>query len=322
MWGLKIFRFYLYGKKVFFYTDHQALEPLIKRNRCNRQYSARLTRWLDRLAHFDIAIQHIAGSILKFTDFLSRNPVKNATTEAVYDEQYVMNILSEQVELNRKYGVILDDQSQNATERSKTTETNFNDQSQRHRAFEKNREVNKKHEQAKLTTDNRRQKANSENPIQKSNQNSSSNQISLQILPLFKTDMYRDYFHWGATAEIMEIIRKRRKSLETLRLVERRLETSRSGTIRRKFDMNARRPNNSAKRIEKEAIGNPTLPTCRIYKDGSGSQNLFFGPNMQKEIEEKAKNCVACMASGKNLKYQTRIRKTKNNNGAGTTNSN
>ena len=25
---------------------------------------------------------------------------------------------------------------------------------------------------------------------------------------------------------------------------------------------------------------------------------------MQKEIEEKAKNCVACMASGKNLKYQ------------------
>ena len=68
VWGLEKFRFYLYGKKVFLYTDHQALEPLIKRNRCNRQYSARLTRWLDRLAHFDIAIQHIAGSNLKFTD--------------------------------------------------------------------------------------------------------------------------------------------------------------------------------------------------------------------------------------------------------------
>ena len=36
--------------------------------------------------------------------------------------------------------------------------------------------------------------------------------------------MDRDYFHWGATAEIMEIIRKRRKSPETLRLVERRLD--------------------------------------------------------------------------------------------------
>ena len=100
VWGLEKFRFYLYGKKVYLYTDHQALEPLIKRNRCNRQYSARLTRWLDRLAHFDIAIQHIAGSNLKFTDFLSRNPVENATTEDVYDEQYVINILSEQAELN------------------------------------------------------------------------------------------------------------------------------------------------------------------------------------------------------------------------------
>ena len=92
-----------YGKKVYLYTDHQALKPLIKRNRINRQYSARLTKWLDRLAHFDIAIQHIAGSNLKFTDFLSRNSVEKATSEDVYDEQYVINILSEQVNLNAKY---------------------------------------------------------------------------------------------------------------------------------------------------------------------------------------------------------------------------
>ena len=44
VWGFKKIRFYLYGKTVFLYTDHQALEPLIKRNRCNKQYSARLTR--------------------------------------------------------------------------------------------------------------------------------------------------------------------------------------------------------------------------------------------------------------------------------------
>ena len=37
MWGLGKFRFYFYGKNVFLYTDHQALEPLIKRNRCNKQ---------------------------------------------------------------------------------------------------------------------------------------------------------------------------------------------------------------------------------------------------------------------------------------------
>ena len=75
VWVLEKFRFYLYGKKVYLYTDHQALEPLIKRNRSNRQYSARLTKWLDRLTHYDISIQHIAGSNLKFTNYLSRNPV-------------------------------------------------------------------------------------------------------------------------------------------------------------------------------------------------------------------------------------------------------
>ena len=111
VWGLEKFRFYLYGKKVYLYADHQALEPLIKRNRCNKQYSARLTRWLNRLAHFDIAIQHIAGSNLKTTDYLSRNPVGGATPEDNYDEEYVINILSEQARLNLKYGQSFADQS-------------------------------------------------------------------------------------------------------------------------------------------------------------------------------------------------------------------
>ena len=51
--------------------------------------------------------------------------------------------------------------------------------------------------------------------------------------------MDRYYFHWGATAEIMEIIRRRRKSPEFLRLVERTLDICRPGTMRRKVDMNA-----------------------------------------------------------------------------------
>ena len=80
VWGLEKFLFYLYGKKVLLYTDHKALEPLIKRNRSKKQYSARLTRWLDRLAHFDISIQHIAGNNLKFTNYLSRNPVGGSHT--------------------------------------------------------------------------------------------------------------------------------------------------------------------------------------------------------------------------------------------------
>ena len=239
VWGLEKFRFYLYGKKVFLYLDHQALEPLIKRNRCNLQYSARLTRWLDRLAHFDIAIQHIAGSNLKFTDFLSRNPVENAATEDVYDEQYVINILSEQAELNLKYGSLFVDQLHNASKRNKMNETKSDDHSKHNRTFENNRDVNKNRDQARFTSNNSREKLKPESKIRNAtlHQNSISN--SNLILP-FKNEMDREYFHWGATTEIMEIIRRRRKSPETLRLVERRLEISRPG-MRRKFDMNAQR---------------------------------------------------------------------------------
>ena len=124
VWGVEKFRFYLYGKKVHLYTNHEALEPLIKRNRSNKQYSARLTRWLDRLTHFDISIQHIAGNNLKFTDYLSRNPVGGATPEENYDEEYVINILSEQAKLNIKYGPIFADQSKSEkaiTETKKST---------------------------------------------------------------------------------------------------------------------------------------------------------------------------------------------------------
>ena len=120
VWGLEKFRFILYGKKVYLYTDHQALEPLIKRNRSNKQYSARLTRWLDRLTHFDISIQHIAGSNLKFTDNLSRNSVGGATPEENYNQEYVNNILTEQAELNLKYGQLFANQSESSKIKTET----------------------------------------------------------------------------------------------------------------------------------------------------------------------------------------------------------
>ena len=52
-------------------------------------------------------------------------------------------------------------------------------------------------------------------------------------------EMDRDFFHWGVTAENMEIIRRREKSPETKRLVERRLEIARPGMMRRRYDQNA-----------------------------------------------------------------------------------
>ena len=76
--GLERFRFHLYGKQVQLYSDHQALEPLLNRNKTKKKYSARLTRWLDRLNHFDISLKYTAGREIKFTDFIRRNPTKTA----------------------------------------------------------------------------------------------------------------------------------------------------------------------------------------------------------------------------------------------------
>ena len=64
--GIRDILFFLYGKQVQLFSDHQALELLLKRNELNKQYSARLTRWFDRLNHFDISLKHTAGK---------RNPI-------------------------------------------------------------------------------------------------------------------------------------------------------------------------------------------------------------------------------------------------------
>ena len=211
---------------MFLYTDHQALEPLIKRNRCNKQYSARITRWLDRLAHFDISVQHIAGSNFEFTEFLSRNPAEGTTTENMYDEQYVINIFTEQAELNSKYGRIFTNQSQQTPNNKTMREQKLNNQSEANRTFEKKRHVNKINEQAETSPNKNaiKFKPQKELPLR-----------NLQTLQTSSAEeMDRDYFHWGATTEFMEIIRRREKSPETKRLVERRLEIARPGMMRRR----------------------------------------------------------------------------------------
>ena len=54
-------------------------------------HSARVTRWLDRLAHFDINIKHIAGKHLALTDSLSRNTISEPERIENYHEEYVIN---------------------------------------------------------------------------------------------------------------------------------------------------------------------------------------------------------------------------------------
>ena len=126
VWGLEHFRLYIYGKPINLLTDHQALEPLIKRNRSNKTYSARLTRWLDRLAHFNINVHHIAGKPLALTDYLSRNPILPAQTDDAYDEEYVINNILPHYNFISKYGCLSNqtDQSENRTEKSERKANN------------------------------------------------------------------------------------------------------------------------------------------------------------------------------------------------------
>ena len=109
VWGLEHFRLYIYGKPIELLTDHQALEPLIKRNRSNKTYSAKLTRWLNRLAHFDINIKHNAGKHFTLTDYLSKNPVAKLVPIENYDEEYVIKCIIPLLEFINTHGSISDE---------------------------------------------------------------------------------------------------------------------------------------------------------------------------------------------------------------------
>ena len=93
---------------------------------------------------------------MKFTDYLSRNPVGGATPEDNYDEEYVNNILSEQASLNLKNGQLFADQSNHS---KRETETNNGtseskleqrtNQSQSKRTFQNKSDVNKRNRSEK-----------------------------------------------------------------------------------------------------------------------------------------------------------------------------
>ena len=101
------------------------LEPLIKRNRSNKTYTARLTRWLDRLAHFDIQIKHVAGKHLNLTDYLSRNPISKPEPIENYNEEYVFNCIIPLLEFINTHGGITDEKERTArTDQKKSNQTN------------------------------------------------------------------------------------------------------------------------------------------------------------------------------------------------------
>ena len=75
---------------------------------------------LDRLAHFTINVNHIAGKHLAVTDYLSRNPVSPPPTDDAYDEEYVINNILPHYSFISKYGCL----SNHLNQSERGTETN------------------------------------------------------------------------------------------------------------------------------------------------------------------------------------------------------
>ena len=117
------FRLYIYGRPIKLLTDHRALEPLIKRNRSNKTYSVRLTKWLDRLKHFSINVSHIAGKHLALTDYLSRNPSSPPQADNAYEEEYVINNIVPHYKFVAQYGCLSNHFNQSKTSQHKANNT-------------------------------------------------------------------------------------------------------------------------------------------------------------------------------------------------------
>ena len=111
-WALEYFRYYVYEKKVNLLTDHQALQLLLKRNRAHKQYSAGLTRLLDRLSHFDVNVQYSAGKDIPLPDYLNHHPIVHdhgtetscTIEEKEAKEEFVINKIYGLFEFNRTTG--------------------------------------------------------------------------------------------------------------------------------------------------------------------------------------------------------------------------
>ena len=96
-------------------------------------------------------------------------------------------------------------------------------------------------------------------------------------------------YHWGATREIMDIIRKRNKSPETRRLVERREALAKPGTMRRRYDTQSRRmiftPSRPNKRSREEIAEIDAELTQRAHRIGGGYRPLRAEEEEEEEPE-------------------------------------
>jgi Reverse transcriptase (RNA-dependent DNA polymerase)/RNase H-like domain found in reverse transcriptase/Spumavirus aspartic protease (A9) len=77
VWAVNYFRPYLYGKHFTIYTDHSALQWLLKLKAIKNGLTGRMARWQLILQPYDYEIKYRPGTVNANADALSRNPVLN-----------------------------------------------------------------------------------------------------------------------------------------------------------------------------------------------------------------------------------------------------
>ena len=99
------------------------------------------------------------------------------------------------------------------------------------------------------------------------------------------------FYHWGATREITEIIRRRNNSPETRRLIDQRNELSRPGTLRRRYDHYTQRtvfaPSRPNKRSREEIAEIDAEKMRRANRLGGGYQPLIEEQDEPEKILEE-----------------------------------
>ena len=195
------------------------MEPLLKRNKTNKQYSARLTRRLDRLNHFDISLKYTAGKEIKITDFVSRNPTETAEPEENYKEEFVINAIAQLATVNGRIGRIYEQSENSNTANMHDTRT---------RTGTRYSKTNTNHSNVTANQINNTIHDNRETHIELTKDNNNNNR---RIPDRFALNDKLKY-HWGADDVIMKIIYRRDNSPETQELVERRIELTRPGHMR------------------------------------------------------------------------------------------
>ena len=90
VWSVDRFKHFLLGKEFVIATDHKALVSALDENKSNITYQSRLTRWVDRLLHYQFKVVHLPGKDMGIVDYLSRNPKGEPWPESVLDEKFVV----------------------------------------------------------------------------------------------------------------------------------------------------------------------------------------------------------------------------------------